>query len=120
MNFSISGPLVDKKYQIEMPDGSLWEIPVLLIALDRARYYAKVDDVDLNEALNDDTIPLFEADEYEIEDWAKNNMDWKDVSSSAICVSFPGETDFQEGWVNGEVKVVWRNQRTMEVITRCS
>ncbi len=105
MNFSITGPITEQKYRITMEDGSQWEIPVLLIALNRAEYYAKVDEVELNESLNKDTVPLFESCEDEIEDWAKGNMDWEDIRHAAKCVK-QSSTDFQEGWVNGDAEIV--------------
>ena len=105
MNIAVSGPIVDMKYRAIMEDGSIYEVPVLFIAMDRARYYAKIDDVELNESLNNDTIPLFLDDEYEIADWAKNNMDWDDVKNVAKQVKGPSNVDFQEGWVNGEYAI---------------
>ncbi len=106
MNFSIEGVLTDKKYQVMMDDGSVWQIPVILIALDRANYYAGIDKIALNESLMNDTVPLFEADDDEIEDWAKNNMDWKDVVGSAIMIEGPDGCDHYNGWINGDVTVV--------------
>ena len=57
---------------------------------------------------NEDTIPLFESDDYEIEDWAANNMNWKDVVAFARKVeSHPmNDADFQEGWINGDKEIV--------------
>ena len=91
-----------KKYMtIEMPDGSWWKVPVAIIASNRAEAYKGEFDGDVFRSLNEDTIPLFSSDEYEIEDWAQNNMNWSDVSAHAVLVS-SGSTDYQEGWVNGE------------------
>jgi hypothetical protein len=44
-------------------------------------------------------------DDYEIEDWAANNMNWVDVQAIAVKVSIK-EVNFQEGWVNGEKEVI--------------
>ena len=92
-----------------MPDNSQWDIPVDIIAKNRAEYYAKQDDVPFKESLEEDTLPLFEADEYEIVDWAGNNMDWKDVKDFAFEVLvYKGlkEVDFQDGWVNGAHEII--------------
>lgn len=94
-----------KMYQVTMEDGSVWEVPVILIACSHAEYYAKVDDLSFEEELKESSA-LFAADEYEIEDWAKNNMDWSDVEASAKCIFKPDSIDFEAGWINGEVKVV--------------
>ena len=96
---------IGKMYAVTMEDGSVWEVPVILIACSHAEYYAKVDEVSFEEALKDSSA-LFEADDFEVEDWAKNNMNWTDVEASARCVKNPMEVDFHEGWVNGEAEVV--------------
>ena len=91
-----------KKYMtIEMPDKSVWKVPVALIASSRAEAYKDEFGGDVFRSLNEDTIPLFTDDEYEIEDWAANNMNWKDVKAHAVMVS-GGTVDYQEGWCNGE------------------
>lgn len=97
-----------KNLRITMPDGSKWDIPVSVIALDRAKYYAREEfDGDVERSLAEDTMPLFDSDDYEIEDWAANNMNWSDVEAFATKVNDPTEEiDYQEGWVNGEKEVV--------------
>jgi hypothetical protein len=91
-----------KKYMtIEMPDKSVWQVPVAVIASNRAEAYKHEFGGDVFRSLNEDTIPLFKDDEYAIEDWAANNMNWRDVAKHAVMVS-GGDVDYQEGWVNGE------------------
>lgn len=96
--------ILDKRYVVEMPNGERWSVPVRLIAEHRAKHYAHEFDDDLAKSLIEDTGPLFDQDEYEIEDWARNNMNWDDVSSKAKMLA-TGETDYQEGWVNGDVEI---------------
>lgn len=94
--------VLTKSYVVTMPDGSKWSVSVQHIALHRANYYAEAD------LLNEDlkaTVELFESDEFEIEDWANNNMDWDDVKDVAKCIK-PAEVDYQEGWVNGYFELV--------------
>lgn len=97
--------ILDKYYVVEMPDQSKWAIPVRIIAENRATYYANADDISFFESLNEDTAPLFESDNYEIHDWAANNMNWRDVKDHAIQVQ---ESDFcyEDGWANGEYEVL--------------
>jgi hypothetical protein len=94
-----------------MPDNSIWQVPAVAVATDRARYYAEKDsgqkegpafdgyfELEMHEAL---------TDTYELIDWAKNNMDWSDVQAIASQVQLPARTvDYQEGWVNGPMEVV--------------
>ena len=94
-----------KHLQITMPDGSKWAVPVDVIAMNRAVYYAKNDGISIEDSLNNDTNPLFESDDFEIEDWAANNMNWSDVEHLAVCTR-KGEIDFDEGWANGDKDVV--------------
>lgn len=100
------GNIIEKKYVVTMPDGSKWAVPVRLIAEDRAKHYADEFGGDVERSLKEDTIPLFEEDDYEIKDWASGNMDWSDVYSQAVMVKEPDKVDHQEGWVNGEYEVV--------------
>lgn len=94
-----------KMLMVDMPDGSKWGVPVDLIARNRAAHYAHEFDGDIERSLAEDTIPLFDDDEYEVEDWAANNMNWKDVEAHARKLQ-DAQTDFQEGWVNGDKAVI--------------
>ncbi len=81
----------------------------MLIARNRATHYAKEFDGDVERSLAEDTIPLFESDDYEIKDWAANNMNWSDVKREAkkLKDAMPLlPSDFHEAWVNGEKEVV--------------
>jgi len=93
---------------VTMPDKMTWAIPVRIIAESRAWHYAEVDDISFEESLNEDTLPLFEQDEYEIIDWAQNNMNWEDVKEFATLIHIPRTTeeDYQEGWCNGHKEII--------------
>jgi len=97
--------LEHKALRVEMPDGSRWDVPVMAIARNRAANYADEHDGDVERSLQEDTLPLFQDEPYEIEDWAANDMDWRDVMSVARMVKAPS-ADYQEGWVNGEKEIV--------------
>ena len=91
--------------KVTMPDGSVWGVPVSVIAASRAAYYAPEFGGDLERSLKEDTLPLFAEDDYEVADWAANNMNWSDVSAVAKLIS-SGSVDFEDGWANGEKEVV--------------
>lgn len=96
----------DRDYRVHMPDGSVWAVPVLLIAKDRAKHYAQRDGMSFQESMTEDTLPLFNADAFEVKDWAQNNMDWSDVQEMAQKVHHVEDPDqYQEGWMNGEVDI---------------
>lgn len=90
---------------VTMPDGSEWAVPVEVIARHRAAHYASEYEGDVERSLREDTWFLFEDDEFNVEDWAANNMDWSDVEEHARKVADHEAPDFQEGWVNGESEV---------------
>jgi hypothetical protein len=91
--------------QVTMPDGTKWNVPVDIIARNRAMYYASSFGNDVQRSLNEDTLPLFEGSVQEIHDWATTNMDWRDVSGVACKVHEPF-VDYEEGWLNGRWKVL--------------
>ena len=103
---SSSAPVLSRMYQVTMPDQSVWEVPVIRIAEHRSKLLADSEDPEvIHQFMMEDTVPLFEEDDYEIEDWAANNMNWSDVSDVAKMVT-KGDVDYQEGWMNGEKRIV--------------
>ena len=97
---------MDKMLHVTMPDGSVWGVPVYIIARNRAEHYSHEFDFDVERSLQEDTLPAFE-DDYEITDWAEGHMNWEDVEKYAFLVKpAPTDSDFQEGWCNGDKEVV--------------
>jgi hypothetical protein len=99
---------MNKNLKVTMPDGSVWSVPVMIIARNRAKEYASEFDGDIERSLKEDTLPLFEDSEYEIKDWAAGNMNWDEVREHATKVQDREpmtDADFQEGWVNGEKEI---------------
>ena len=91
-----------------MPDGSKWSVCARYIAEHRARYYT---DLDKEAGRESDTMFGDEVthalnNHDTLMDWAANNMNWFDVSRYATLVKDISNTDFQEGWVNGEKEVI--------------
>ena len=96
--------IIDGFLHVTMPDGSIWQVPVHVIACNRARHYKNEFDGDVSRSLLEDTAPLFNSDTAEIIDWAVNNMDWSDVEKYAVMIKKP-DVDYQEGWMNGEKSI---------------
>lgn len=97
--------ILQRKYVVQMPNGERWAVPVEVIAEHRAKHYAHEFDGDVTKSVMEDTAPLFSEDYYEIKDWARNNMNWADVESSATLLS-TNQVDYQDGWINGDVEVL--------------
>jgi len=104
-----------KYLRVEMPDGSKWDVPASVVADNRAKYYAehdtgKTSGTEYQKVYKEEYENLMgdDADDYDIEDWAANNMNWSDVKKKAKKA--PNEEqepiDYQEGWVNGEKEIV--------------
>jgi hypothetical protein len=93
-------------YRLSMPNGEVWKVPIRIIAMDRARAYSSEYEGSVERSLHEDTLPLFNAQGFEIEDWAKNNMDWSDVETHAIReVEADREKERVDGWSDGEVEI---------------
>lgn len=67
-----------KYLTMKLENGEIWGVPVEIIARNRAEHYAYEFDGDVERSLHEDTFPLFDEDEYEIEAWATGDMDWSD------------------------------------------
>lgn len=103
---------MNKFYRITMPDGSKWDVPVEVIVHNRATYYSNLGDVtpEKKDEVYAHEVKFAMESEYEIQDWAENNMDWSDVAWAADIVVEDDfqEINFQEGWVNGVKEFVTR------------
>ena len=92
--------------ETEMPDGRLWAVPVLKIAENRAESYKEEFGNDAQRSLNEDTLPLFAEDDFEIQDWAVNNMNWSDLQDYAVEVVThkSSSLNYEHGWLTGNKK----------------
>ena len=98
--------LFEKHLFLEMPDGLTYGVPLEIIARNRAEHYKDDFNGSVTKSLIEDTIPLFESDDYEIRDWASNNMNWSDVKIHTVVLKRKiSDDEFQEVWMNGEYKV---------------
>ena len=69
---------------ILMRDGSQWQVPLNVVARNRAAYYAHEFDDSIDRSLAEDTIPLFVNCPEDACDWALNNMNWVDLQATKI------------------------------------
>ena len=91
---------------VTMRDGSEWTYSVMAIARDRARNYADEFGGDVERSLSEDTIPLFRESEFEIVDWAANNMNEDQITGfQSKPAPVLTDQDRQEGWVNGPKRI---------------
>lgn len=84
---------------VEFSNGERWAVPVQLIVDDRDTHYADE---------KEDTagfIARGSLDDYEVTDWANNNMNWSDVSEYAEKVGGGKAVDYEDEWCNAEKEV---------------
>ncbi len=89
-----------KKMRIIFPCNEVYDVPAEFIARQRAEYYEEEEkeiQSEIDFALNN---------EYEIIDWASNNMDWKDVKEVAQKVENTEKSDLETMWTNAEKKII--------------
>lgn len=90
---------------IKFKNGENYEIPALVIAENRAKYYAEVDGYDLESQEYYDEIDFTLSDQYEIMDWMHNNMDWVDLEDYAVLVEVEKEEiDRDKEWCKGNIQ----------------
>lgn len=88
-----------------MADGTKWGVPVEIIALNRATHYAYEFDGDVARSLAEDTMPLFDSEDFEIEDWAVNNMNWSDFDGHQVKLEDAVAIDFENDWLHSAKEV---------------
>ena len=88
-------------YQVEMSDGSRWNVPVQVIADSRDEFYRE-DEEDTIGSIRDGRLS-----DSEIQDWAGNDMNWSDVQEFAVKAETPAKNiDWEDGWCNGFQEIV--------------
>jgi len=94
---------VNKFLHVKMRNG-WWKIPAHLIAESRATYYAGRE----GQQAYFDEYEITMNDDFEILDWAANNMNWSNVAPYAIFVGIEpmSDSEYQKSWSNAEKKVI--------------
>jgi hypothetical protein len=100
---------VMKYLVVGMSDGKRWAIPAMLIAKDRAAYYAKLDSERGDgeyDTIYEDELEYTLSDDYELTDWAHNNMNWSDVLAYAVeLLPVNANADYERDWVNAPMTI---------------
>ena len=94
---------------VTMPDGSLWEVPLFNIALDRAQRLDHLYEGDLNEAMRNEVSKDFQTDALII-NWLSDHMKWDDVKEFSELVGEPTH-DYTNDWLNADKKVYNKPKR---------
>ena len=99
-------PLESKFLRVEFYD-AIFDIPLEIIAINRAKYYVQKDiengvvkKKDKKQAI-DKEIEYALANNVECIDWASNNMDWQDVKPYAKTI-YKEKPNYNEQWPNAD------------------
>lgn len=95
---------------VDMPDGSRWGVPMAAVIRNRADFVFTNTPTEVSsEDILEEVATDFMRDHDWALDWAANNMNWSDVVAHAYQDRAPAAVDYQEGWVNGEKRVITRH-----------
>ena len=96
-----------KLLEIKQNDGSVWAVPVAIIALHRARFCAESFHGSVRQSLIEDTVPLFKNNPQAIIDWVESNMDWDMLSQYSFLMHDRPLVfnDFKESIASGEKRI---------------
>lgn len=98
-----------KFYRFQCSNGDVYEIPLDEIIESKAYYAFErkwFDDMYMIDVIRE-IAKEFDNDPFLIKDWARNNMNWADVKSSARLIKSENQIDMQEEWCNpNEIKIV--------------
>jgi hypothetical protein len=93
----------EKNLTVKFHKGLVYEIPALIIAENRANYYAELDGYEKESQEWFDEVNRALEDEYEIFSWMQNSMEWKDLQPYALLVSnIENDINLDQEWNDGE------------------
>ena len=90
----------EKKLVIKFHNGITYTVPAMIIAGERAKYYADLDGYDQDSQEYLDEVNRALDDEFLLFDWVQNNMDWQDLKPYAERVEddlFDAEDEWEDG-----------------------
>ena len=108
---------VIKRLCVRFSDGRSYWIPARFIAEHRAKYYAGLDSVqdgaDFQEVFETE-VELALGDSFELQDWARNNMNWSDVprAKRTRMSDIESRADLNGEWANAYMWVEYAPKQT--------
>lgn len=87
-----------KVIELTFEDGKKWQIPLKFVAEHRANYYQDKDGSNY-----DEEVKFVIEDDYEGEDWLKNNMNYEDFKSVLKIIKAENE---EKDWCNAESEII--------------
>lgn len=92
-----------KYIEITFPNGEAYTVAAEVVATDRVKYFASEDG--FTEGSKEWNNSMEAAmDDYNLEDWAVNNMDWKDLKPYAVKLRDPDPPNYERMWSDARVE----------------
>lgn len=89
-----------KYLRFTMENGEVWDVPAIIIAESRAKYYAKTD----RDTTFQEEVDYAMEDEYACSKWAQGDMNWSEIKSHAIKRESAEKPDYQHLYCNAETE----------------
>jgi hypothetical protein len=96
---------MEKILRVKFSNGDEFGIPVRVIAEHRANDYAETDGYEKESNEWEQEVQYAMNDEYEIEDWAANNMNWSELEPFATLLD-KSDFDYEDQWGDADKKVI--------------
>jgi hypothetical protein len=98
--------MVIKYLYFKTSDGETWKLPKLFIAEHRARHYANRD----KDTTFESEVNYVMGDNYEANDWMRNNMNTEDYEKAMIQVKGPDNIPFLDKFEDDDRKEMWEQE----------
>jgi len=92
---------LDDVYLVKMNDGSVWSIPIYVIALHKAITVSKRKEnegIPTTVILNNYILEDFKKNPSKIRDWLVNHMSWQSARNSMVCITPPKNSNYDYDW----------------------
>jgi len=96
---------MEKCLKVRFPNGDMFKIPARVIAENRADYYADLDGYEKESNEWEAEVQNALNEEFEIYDWAGNNMDWEDLVPYAKRIEDLTDMDYSEEWPDADLEI---------------
>ena len=101
--------LSNKYLRVTFNGGETYDVPLMVVARDRADWEADDHGGSAERALAEYVVPLFLANPGEAIEWAACDMNWSDLAPHAVRVA-PAVPDYEDEWPDSLKRIVDRRE----------
>jgi hypothetical protein len=96
---------MEKYLKVQFSNGDIFVVPAKIIAENRADYYSALDGYDKGTNEWEAEVQNGLNEEFEIYDWAGNNMNWEDLAPYAKKIEDLSDYDYEDEWPGAEIEI---------------